>query len=133
VYTWSSRSSQHQFIFKPFFVASSFFQNSFFQNSFFQSRGRGPIFFQNDEIIELCLSRPVKLTHAKQTPHPGCQIFLGPKKQNGEKCTKLPQNIPNGHKIFSMAVKYVDQKDIKYTKIFRSNTLQNLPKLGFWV
>jgi hypothetical protein len=35
----------------------------------------------------------------------GCQILLGPKYQNGEKCTKLPQNIPNGHKIFPMAVK----------------------------
>jgi hypothetical protein len=35
----------------------------------------------------------------------GCQIFLGTKYQNGEKYTKLPQNIPNGHKIFAMAVK----------------------------
>jgi hypothetical protein len=26
----------------------------------------------------------------------GCQIFLGPKYQNGEQYTKLPQNIPNG-------------------------------------
>jgi hypothetical protein len=35
----------------------------------------------------------------------GCQIFLGPKYQNGDKYTKLPQNIPNGHKIFPMAIK----------------------------
>jgi hypothetical protein len=35
----------------------------------------------------------------------GCQIFLGPKYQNGEKYAKLPQNMPNGHKIFTMAVK----------------------------
>jgi hypothetical protein len=35
----------------------------------------------------------------------GCQIFLGPKYQNGVKDTKLPQNIPNGHKIFPMVVK----------------------------
>jgi hypothetical protein len=34
----------------------------------------------------------------------GCRIFLGPKYQKGEKYTKLPQNIPNGHKIFPMAV-----------------------------
>jgi hypothetical protein len=34
----------------------------------------------------------------------GCQIFLGPKYQNREKYTKLPQNIPNGHKVFPMAV-----------------------------
>jgi hypothetical protein len=27
----------------------------------------------------------------------GCRIFLGPKYQNGEKYTKLPQNIPYGH------------------------------------
>jgi hypothetical protein len=29
----------------------------------------------------------------------GCQIFLGAKYQNGEKCTKLPRTIPNVHKI----------------------------------
>jgi hypothetical protein len=34
----------------------------------------------------------------------GCQIFIGPKYQNGEKYTKLSQNIPNGYKIFQMAV-----------------------------
>jgi hypothetical protein len=31
--------------------------------------------------------------------HQGCQIFLGTKYQNGEKYTKLPQTIPNVHKI----------------------------------
>jgi hypothetical protein len=36
----------------------------------------------------------------------GCQILLGPKYQNGEKYTKLPQNIPNGHKLFPMAKNY---------------------------
>jgi hypothetical protein len=35
----------------------------------------------------------------------GCQIFLGPKYQNVEKYSKLPQNIPNTHKIFPIAVK----------------------------
>jgi hypothetical protein len=35
----------------------------------------------------------------------GCQIFLGPKYQNGEKYIKLPQNVSNGHKIFPMAIK----------------------------
>jgi hypothetical protein len=35
----------------------------------------------------------------------GCQICLGPNYQNGDKYTKLPQNIPNGHKIFPMSVK----------------------------
>jgi hypothetical protein len=37
--------------------------------------------------------------------HQGCQIFHGTIYQNGEKYTKLPQNIPNGHKIYQMAVK----------------------------
>jgi hypothetical protein len=35
----------------------------------------------------------------------GLPDFFGPKYQNGEKDTKLPQNKPNGHKIFPMAVK----------------------------
>jgi hypothetical protein len=38
-------------------------------------------------------------------PKQGSQIFLGPKYQNGEKYTQLPQNVPNGHKIFPTAVK----------------------------
>jgi hypothetical protein len=33
----------------------------------------------------------------------GCQIFLGTIHQNGEKYTKLPQNIPNVHKINQIA------------------------------
>jgi hypothetical protein len=36
----------------------------------------------------------------------GCQIFLGTTYQHGEKYTKLPQNVPNGHKKYQMAVKY---------------------------
>jgi hypothetical protein len=35
----------------------------------------------------------------------GCQIFLGTPNQNGEKYTKLPQNIPNVHSVYQMAVK----------------------------
>jgi hypothetical protein len=38
--------------------------------------------------------------------------------------TKLPQIITIGYKIFHMV--------IKYTNIFRSKALQNLPKLGFF-
>jgi hypothetical protein len=34
------------------------------------------------------------------------------------------KNIPNGRKIFQMT--------LKYTNIFYSKALQNLPKLGFW-
>jgi hypothetical protein len=32
-----------------------------------------------------------------------------------------------------MAVKYIDLTATKYTNIFNCKTLQNLPKLGFWV
>jgi hypothetical protein len=35
----------------------------------------------------------------------GCQIFLGIIYHHWEKYTKLPQNIPNVHKIYQMAVK----------------------------
>jgi hypothetical protein len=35
----------------------------------------------------------------------GLPDFFGTKYQNVEKYTKLPQNIPKGHKIFTMAVK----------------------------
>jgi hypothetical protein len=37
---------------------------------------------------------------------------------------KQPKIIPNGHKIFQMGT--------KYTNIFHSKALQNLPKLGFF-
>jgi hypothetical protein len=66
---------------------------------------------------------------SKQGPEQGCQIFIGLKYQNGEKYTRLPQNIPNGHKIFPIAVKYVDQMVIKYTKIFHSKIY---PNWDFW-
>jgi hypothetical protein len=33
----------------------------------------------------------------------GCQIFPGIKYQKQEKCTKLPQNIPNDHIIYQVA------------------------------
>jgi hypothetical protein len=41
------------------------------------------------------------------------------------KYTKWPENMANGRKIYQM--------DIKYTNIFYSKTLQNLPKFGFLV
>jgi hypothetical protein len=41
-----------------------------------------------------------------------------------EKNAKWPQNIPNGHKIYIMAV--------KWTNIVLYKTLENLPKLGFF-
>jgi hypothetical protein len=41
------------------------------------------------------------------------------------KCAKWPSDIPNGHEIFQMAIKYIN--------IFQSKALQNLPKFGFLV
>jgi hypothetical protein len=38
-------------------------------------------------------------------PSQGCQILLGTTCQNGEKYTKLPQNITNVHEVNQMAVK----------------------------
>jgi hypothetical protein len=64
----------------------------------------------------------------------GCQIFLDTIYQNGEKCTKLTQqylmtikyaHISNGRRIFQMT--------LRYTNIFNSKALQNLPKLGYLV
>jgi hypothetical protein len=63
----------------------------------------------------------------------GCQIFLGTNYQNGEKYTKRPQNIPNGHNIPISNGHKIDQMVAKYTKIFHCKTLQNLPKFGFLV
>jgi hypothetical protein len=54
----------------------------------------------------------------------GCQIFLGPKYQNGGKYTKLPQNIPSG-----LNGRKIDQMVIKYTKIFPSKIY---PNWDFW-
>jgi hypothetical protein len=59
----------------------------------------------------------------------GCQIFLSAWYQNRKKLPKLYQmyqiNIPNVHKIFQMAVKYIS--------IFQYKALQNFPKFGFLV
>jgi hypothetical protein len=36
----------------------------------------------------------------------GCQIYLGSNIPNWEKYNMRPQTIPNGHKIYQMAIKY---------------------------
>jgi hypothetical protein len=56
------------------------------------------------KFFTTCTGNDAKL-QVKSHLHQGCQIFLGPKYQNGEKYTKVPHNIPNVHKIFPMAVK----------------------------
>jgi hypothetical protein len=57
----------------------------------------------------------------------GCQIFVDKisQKLNYHNITKWPLNIPNDRKLFQMTV--------KYTSIFYSKALQNLPKLRFLV
>jgi hypothetical protein len=45
---------------------------------------------------------------------------------------KMGDNITNDHKIYQMVNK-IYQSAVKYTDIFPCKTLQNLPKLGFWV
>jgi hypothetical protein len=45
--------------------------------------------------------------------------------QMNTKCTEWLKNIPNGCKIFQIAINYIN--------IFQSRALQNLPKVGFLV
>jgi hypothetical protein len=48
------------------------------------------------------------------------------------KIYQITKNIPDGHKIYQLEVKYINKMTIKYTNIFRCKALQNLPKLGFF-
>jgi hypothetical protein len=66
--------------------------------SIVMTRHRSPS-FRTDSIMDL--SRPTP-----RRGNQGCQIFLCPNIPKREKYTKLPQTIPNGHKIYQMAVKY---------------------------
>jgi hypothetical protein len=47
--------------------------------------------------------RTTKSAFSSSAAVQGCQIFLGTTYQNG-KNTKLPPNVPNGHKIYQSAV-----------------------------
>jgi hypothetical protein len=55
----------------------------------------------------------------------GCQIFLGATYQNGGIYTQWPQNVPYGHKIYQLALKFIVQM---FIKIFQHIPFQNLPK-----
>jgi hypothetical protein len=57
----------------------------------------------------------------------GGQIFLDTINQNEGKIYQITTTLPNGHKIYQ-----IFQMNIKYTSIFHSKALQNLPKLGFF-
>jgi hypothetical protein len=59
----------------------------------------------------------------------GCQIFVDGKIPNDHYVFNRYIHISNGHKIYQMGVKYIDQMDIKISDIFHCKTLQNLPKL----
>jgi hypothetical protein len=61
-------------------------------------------------------------------PRQGCQIFHGTTYQNGEKYTKRPQNVPNGHMICILKGCQIFQMVIKYTNILYSETLQHTHK-----
>jgi hypothetical protein len=76
----------------------------------------GPNFREKATFCQKCIFKVKKVFHRNKkntlripSPHKkvassaGLPDFLGPKYQNGGKYTKLPQNIPNGHKIFPMA------------------------------
>jgi hypothetical protein len=63
----------------------------------------------------------------------GCQIFLGTWYQNGKKCTKCIQNVPNGHKISPITIKYSKWQLNICINTFQSRALQCVPKLGFLV
>jgi hypothetical protein len=45
--------------------------------------------------------------------------------------TKRTQNVPNGHKISQMSVKYSKWPYYVNINIFQSKALQNLPKLVY--
>jgi hypothetical protein len=62
----------------------------------------------------------------------GCQIFLDTMHQKGEKYTKWPQTIPNGHKLDIPNGHKIFLMVIRYTNIFHSKAFQNLPKIGIF-
>jgi hypothetical protein len=51
--------------------------------------------------------------------------------------TKTGKNVPNDHKLYQTIIKYskarkIFQMAIKYSIVFESKDLQNLPKWDFW-
>jgi hypothetical protein len=53
--------------------------------------------------------------------------------KRGKRNTKLTQNVPNGHKIFQMSVKYSKWPKNITTFFYLGRALPNLHKLGFLV
>jgi hypothetical protein len=56
------------------------------------------------EVIFCVLSSLNNIKNIFMSLAQGCQIFLGTKYKTGRNIPNDPQNIPNGHEIFTMAV-----------------------------
>jgi hypothetical protein len=69
----------------------------------------------------------------KSGPRHGCQIFLDTMYQNGEKHTKLPQNMHTTWLQNISNCRKIEPMTIKYTNVFQFKALQNFPKLRFLV
>jgi phage tail sheath gpL-like len=84
----------------------------------------------SDVVVPKCGSAGFKKTRVRGSRGigrrlaQGCQIFLCAIYQNGEKYTKLSQNIPNGHKI-----DHFHKMSINGHKLLHCKNVQNLPKL----
>jgi hypothetical protein len=103
--SWSTDSLLMRMFFPTEFMNIKFAINFYFNSSYASSALRwfGRQIANRTFLWILAIYVHVFQKRAKVQ---GCQIFLATTYQNGEKCTKLPQNIPNGHKIFPTAVKY---------------------------
>jgi hypothetical protein len=67
---------------------------------------------------------------SSQINEQSCQIFRGTTYQNGGKCTKWPQNIPNGHNIYQMAIAFTNwtQNRPNGHTLYQHLPLQDPPK-----
>jgi hypothetical protein len=94
-----------------YFLKKTFFQNllpkswKYLRNVFLQNFGHFSFLFEalyvhkNATLLEIVdFWFELITTFVGKGVKQGCQIFLGPWYQNGGKCTKWTQNVPNGHK-----------------------------------
>jgi hypothetical protein len=110
-----------QFLFKPI-------QNDGICREFFiRTCSKYFHFFPEKEKKKRTTTTEMNILKRAKTEDQGCQIFLGQTYQNG-KIYQMTTNYtkrPYGCKMFQIV--------IKYTNIFHSKALQNLPKLRFLV
>jgi hypothetical protein len=62
-----------------------------------------------------------------------CQIFAGKTYQNGGKYTKMTSTFTKIVINYTKKGRIIFQMALKYTNIFHSTALQNIPTLGIWV